>query len=104
MTIYINLSNRKAIFKYEDLQVARQLFEKGFYMFSFDIRGAYNHIDIIQPHRTLLGFSWPGGGKEACLQFIAVRVSERWSYILQSSKSLGDFLAFERSQGSNIFR
>ena len=57
--------NRKAMFKYEDLQVARQLFEKGFYMFLFDIRGAYNHIDIFQPHRTFLGFSWPGRGKEA---------------------------------------
>ena len=61
----INDNLHKFKFKYEDLQVARQLFEKGFYMFSFDIRGAYNHIDIFQPHRMFLGFSWQDAGKEA---------------------------------------
>ena len=33
-------------FKYEDMKVARNMFEKGAYMFDFDIRGLYNHIDI----------------------------------------------------------
>ena len=61
----INDNLHKFKFKYEDLQVARQLFEKGFYMFSFDICGAYNHIDIFQPQRMFLGFSWLDGGKEA---------------------------------------
>ena len=61
----INDNLHKFRFKYEDIQVARQLFEKGYYMFTFDIRGAYNHIDIFQPHRAFLGFSWPKGGKEA---------------------------------------
>ena len=51
-------------FKYEDIQTARQLFKKDMYMFSFDIRGAYNHIDIDQNHRTFLGFSWSDGNTE----------------------------------------
>ena len=28
------------------------MFEKGAYVFGFDIRGAYNHIDIFAEHRT----------------------------------------------------
>ena len=33
-------------------------------MFSFDIRGAYNHIDIFPTHRTFLGFAWTENGVE----------------------------------------
>ena len=34
------------------------MFEKGTYWYAFDIRGAYNHIDIFQGHRTYVGFAW----------------------------------------------
>ena len=33
-------------FKYENMKVARDMFEKGAYMFGFDLRSGYNHIDI----------------------------------------------------------
>ena len=45
-------------FKYEDINTARQMFEKGTFLYAFDIRGAYNHIDIFQGHRTYLDFAW----------------------------------------------
>ena len=45
-------------FKYEDISTARQMFEKGTFLYAFDIRGAYNHIDIFHSHRTYLGFAW----------------------------------------------
>lgn len=45
-------------FKYEDIKIAEQIFEKGFYLFTFDLKGAYHHIDIFTGHRTYLGFSW----------------------------------------------
>lgn len=51
-------------YKYEDMNTARQMFKKGTYMFSFDIRGAYNHIDIFPTHRTFLGFAWIENGVE----------------------------------------
>ena len=60
----INDKLHKFKFKYEDMQIARQLLEKGSYMFAFDIRGAYNHIDIFHQHRTFLGISWFYGDKE----------------------------------------
>ena len=32
--------------KYEDIRIAEKLFENGTYIFTFDLRSAYNHIDI----------------------------------------------------------
>ena len=45
-------------YKYEDIKTARAMFEKGTYMFTFDIRSAYHHISIFQEHRHFLGFAW----------------------------------------------
>ncbi len=55
----------KQKFKYEDLHVAMLLFERGDYMFSFDLKSGYHHVDI---HWKYLGFSW--GGK--CYVFTTV--------------------------------
>ena len=53
---HLNKCLQKFKFKYEDAIVARRLFEKGTYLFSFDLRSAYHHIDIFSQHRTYLGF------------------------------------------------
>ena len=45
-------------YKYEDTKIARDLFQKGDYLFSFDIRSAYHHLEISDIHRTFLGFAW----------------------------------------------
>lgn len=50
-------------FKYEDINTAMQMFEKGSYLFSFDLKGAYHHIEIYEEHRTYLGFSIEQDGK-----------------------------------------
>ena len=47
-------------FKYEDLRVVMTLFEPGEWMFSFDLKSGYHHIDVAQKHRKYLGFSWEG--------------------------------------------
>ena len=33
-------------------------FAKDAYMFSFDLKSGYHHIDIAHEHQTFLGFSW----------------------------------------------
>ena len=48
----------KQRFKYEDLRVAMLLLEKGDYMFSFDLKSGYHHVDIAKEHWKYLGFSW----------------------------------------------
>ena len=50
----------KQKFKYEDLQVAMLLFERGDYLFSFDLKSGYHHVDIAPPHCKYLGFAWEG--------------------------------------------
>ncbi|KAL5496951.1 hypothetical protein EMCRGX_G013331 [Ephydatia muelleri] len=52
----------KQKFKYEDLRVAMMMFEKGEWMFSFDLKSGYHHVDVAQHHRKYLGFEWGGGG------------------------------------------
>ena len=50
-------------FKYEDAYVAKEMFRKGDYLFGYDLKSAYHHIDIFEEHRQFLGFSWNYKGK-----------------------------------------
>ena len=44
-------------FKYEDLQMLSEIFESGFYFFTFDLESGYHHVSIVQQHQQFLGFS-----------------------------------------------
>ena len=48
----------KQKFKYEDLRTAMLLLEKGDYMFAFDLKSGYHHVDIADVHHKYLGFAW----------------------------------------------
>ena len=50
----------KQKFKYEDLRIAMLLFERGDYLFSFDLKSGYHHVDIAVVHQKYLGFAWEG--------------------------------------------
>ena len=39
------------------------------YMFKFDIKQGYHHIDIHKPHQNFFGFSWEVGGKTCYFVF-----------------------------------
>ena len=41
-------------FKYEDVCVAMLMFQKGDYLFAFELKSGYHHIDIFEPHRQYL--------------------------------------------------
>ena len=58
---YLNRYLYKESFKYEDIRVALLLFQKGDYMFSFDLKSGYHHVDIHRQHWEFLGFSWGQG-------------------------------------------
>ena len=57
----------KQKFKYEDLRTAMLLFERGDYLFSFDLKSGYHHVDIAEIHQKYLGFAW--GAPTMCLQY-----------------------------------
>lgn len=44
--------------KYEDLRVAALMFERHEYMFKFDLKSGYHHVDIYPEHQKYLGFRW----------------------------------------------
>ena len=45
-------------FKYQDLRVGMLMFKPAEWMFSFDLKSGYHHVDIIESHQTFLGFEW----------------------------------------------
>ena len=54
----VNKCLSKKKIKYEDWNIALAYFEQNAYMFSFDLKSGYHHIDIYADHQTYLGFSW----------------------------------------------
>lgn len=54
---YLNQYLLKERFKYEDLRIAMLLFQKGDFLFTFDLKSGYHHIDIHEQHWKYLGFS-----------------------------------------------
>jgi hypothetical protein len=56
-------------FKYEDLHPLSQMFQHGYWFFTWDLKSGYHHVDIYPPHRPYLGFAWPLDGKVCYFQF-----------------------------------
>jgi len=52
-----------AKFKYEDLRTAALLFETNEYLFKFDLKSGYHHVDIHPEHFQFLGFQWEIRGR-----------------------------------------
>ena len=59
---HVNRHIPKAKFRMEDWRVFLQYVVRGGYMFKFDLKSGYHHIDICHPHQQFLGFQWPLGG------------------------------------------
>ena len=55
---YVNKFLHKMHVKYEDWKTAMSYFARGAYMFSFDLKSGYHHVEIFEGHQTYLGFSW----------------------------------------------
>ncbi|KAK3087671.1 hypothetical protein FSP39_008985 [Pinctada imbricata] len=51
-------------FRLEDVSTAREMFDKNDFLFGFDLKSAYHHIEIYDEDREYLGFLWKHEGKE----------------------------------------
>ena len=58
---YVNQFILLTKFKYEGLNIVPQLFSKGDYFFTFDLKSGYHHVDIHKDCWPYLGFSWGVG-------------------------------------------
>ena len=48
----------KSKFRCEDVSIAREVLNPGDFMFSFDLKSGYHHVEIFPEHRQYLSFSW----------------------------------------------
>ncbi|XP_052103494.1 uncharacterized protein LOC127736976 [Mytilus californianus] len=88
-------------YKYEDTKIARDLFQKGDYLFSFDIRSAYHHLEISDIHRTFLGFAWNFDGNTRYFVFNVLPFGiSTAGYIF--TKVLREVVKHLRSEGKRI--
>ena len=55
---YLNQFLTQVKFKYEDLRVALLMFTREDFLFKFDLKSGYHHLDIFEPHQKYLGFAW----------------------------------------------
>ena len=87
----------KQKFKYEDLRVAMLLFEKGDFLFSFDLKSGYHHVDIAEVHHKYLGFSWGG-----CYYVFTVLPFGLSTACYMFTKLLRPLVRYWRSRGTRI--
>ena len=66
---YVNQFLPERKFKYEGLNLVPQMFEKGEYFFTFDLKSGYHHVDIHVDFWAYLGFSWGARGARKFYMF-----------------------------------
>lgn len=65
----VNHFIRKQSVKYEDMRTALYFLREGGFMFKFDLKSGYHHVEIHPSHRKFLGFSWKFNGKLSYFTF-----------------------------------
>ena len=58
---HVNLYIFKQKLKCEDLSVALKVMSNGYYLFKFDLKSGYHHVEIFPDHRKYLAFAWDFG-------------------------------------------
>ena len=67
---HINLHVFKQKFKWEGLHTIKDIFSRNCFVFSFDLKSGYHHVEIFVEHRKYLAFSWDfGTGHARYFQF-----------------------------------
>lgn len=66
---YVNNHLRSCQFKYEGIPAASELFQKDDWVFTFDYKSGYHHLDIFAGHTTFLGCSFQLEGKLRYFKF-----------------------------------
>ena len=98
---HINPHLHKDRFKYEDGKVAREMFDVGDFIFSYDLISAYHHIEIFEEHEQYLGLAWFFEGKIRYFVFAVLTFGiSTTGYIL--SKVLREVVKDFRSKGKRI--
>ena len=98
---YLNQFLWKEKFKYEDLRVAMLMFQPDDYMFTFDLKSGYHHIDIHIEHWKYLGFAWGEGSAVQYYVFCVLPFGLATACYL-FTKLMRPLVKFWRSQGLRV--
>ena len=66
---HVNLHLWKEHIVFEDWKVALDYYNKNCFMYDFDLKSGYHHIDIHEQHQKYLGFAWKFGKTERYFRF-----------------------------------
>ena len=55
---HVNQFLYKTKFRCEDVSVAKEILNPGDFMFTFDLKSGYHHVEIFPEHRKYLSFAW----------------------------------------------
>ena len=69
---HLNLELFKYKCCFENQSIAKDIFSKGDYLFTFDIKGAYHHIMIFPEHTVYLGFAWVENGVKRYFVYVVL--------------------------------
>ena len=69
---HVNQSLDVTHFKYENLNVVAQLFERHFFFITFDLQNGYHYVPIAARHSKYLGFAWNSNGAEEYFQYLVL--------------------------------
>ena len=58
---YLHRFILKQSVRFEDIRTVFDLFQSGYFFFTFDLKSGYHHLEIFPDHRQYLGFSWNFG-------------------------------------------
>ena len=67
---HVNQFLYKCRFRCEDLSIAKEILSPGDFMFTFDLKSGYHHVEIFPEHRKYLSFAWTfSSGRTRFFQF-----------------------------------
>lgn len=99
---YINQYLNQYKFKYEGLNVVASLFHQGDYMFTFDLKSGYHHVDINVDSWPYLGFSWQNLGERRRYFMFRVLPFGLSTACYVFTKLLRPLVKYWRSKGKRI--
>ena len=97
----LNQYLRKDHFKYEDLRTAMLMLSRGDYLFKFDLKSGYHHLDVFEPHQCYLGFAWDLHGEQSYFVFTVLPFGLS-SACYAFTKLLRPLVGYWRGQGMRV--
>lgn len=99
---HVNKYVFKNKFRCEDIKVAKEILSPGDFMFTFDLKSGYHHVEIFLEHRKFLSFSWEfSNGRTRYFQFAVLPFGLSSAPYL-FTKLLKPLIKHWRSQGISI--